>query len=234
MLIRSDGSSGYCLEGINDYHVQLSGREIESGHHRDMVGGMWDEIGELQFAFLQRNGLAPQHRLLDIGCGCMRGGIHFVRYLDEGHYFGVDANLSLLEAGMRELEAARLIDKKPTLLENSVFDFSGFGVRFDFMLALSLFTHLYMNNIARCLNGVRRVLQPSGIFFASYFESPSPQFLDPIHHERGGIVSHYDQDPFHISNDELAWLAEKAGLTMLPIGDWGHPRNQKMAAFRLR
>lgn len=233
MLIKSDELSGRCLEGVNDYHLQLSGGEIESGRHREMVGGMWDEIGALQFAFLKQNGLAPRHRLLDIGCGCMRGGIHFVRYLDAGHYSGVDANRSLLEAGMRELEVERLTDKKPSLLENSEFDFSGFGARFDFALALSLFTHLYMNNIARCLKGVKRVLQPSGVFFASYFESPHPQFLDPIHHEPGGIVSHFDRDPFHISNDELDWLAEKAGLSMQPLGGWGHPRNQKMAAFRL-
>ena len=234
MLIKSDGASGDCLEGINSFHTRLTDQEVKSGLHRDRVGGMWDEIGALQFAFLERNGLMPRHYLLDIGCGCMRGGLHFVRYLDTGHYFGVDANLSLLEAGIQELEAADLLHKKPILLENARFEFGKLNQQFDFGLALSVFTHLFMNNIARCLNEIRRVLKPSGIFFATYFESPHAQFLEPLHHELGGIVTRYDRDPFHLATEELAYLAENAGLTMKPLGGWGHPRNQKMAAFRLR
>ena len=29
--------------------------------------------------------------LIDIGCGALRGGVHFVRHLDPGHYFGMDS-----------------------------------------------------------------------------------------------------------------------------------------------
>lgn len=82
---------------------------------------MWDEIGELQFAFLQRHDLAHRHCLLNIGCGCMRGGIHFAHYLEVGHYFDVDANQLLLEAGMRELETAYGRLGSPVQPENSRF-----------------------------------------------------------------------------------------------------------------
>ncbi len=38
------------------------------------VGGLWDEIGQLQFDFLRAKGLLPRHKLLDFGCGSLRGG----------------------------------------------------------------------------------------------------------------------------------------------------------------
>src|SRR5205807_6035012 len=63
---------------------------VTAGHHRAIVGGAWEEIGRLQFEFLTGNGLKPHHRLLDVGCGALRGGLHFIRYLDEGNYVGVD------------------------------------------------------------------------------------------------------------------------------------------------
>ena len=57
------------MSKINRYNRQLTQEQINAGIHRDMVGGMWDEIGRLQFEFLRARGLKPNHRLLDIGCG---------------------------------------------------------------------------------------------------------------------------------------------------------------------
>ena len=53
----------------------------------------------------------PHHRLLDIGCGALRGGVHFVRYLEDGNYAGLDVNRSLIAAGHRELQSAGLHEK---------------------------------------------------------------------------------------------------------------------------
>ncbi|HEY7982454.1 MAG TPA: hypothetical protein VID19_13355, partial [Candidatus Eremiobacteraceae bacterium] len=37
--------------------------------HRAYVGGIWEEIGKLQFDFLVAHGLRPEHHLVDVGCG---------------------------------------------------------------------------------------------------------------------------------------------------------------------
>src|SRR4051794_14007689 len=90
-----------------DYAKPLAKSTIESGLYRDRVGGRWDELGELQLRFLVEHGLQPGHRLLDMGCGALRGGVRFVEYLDPGHYYGVDVNQSLLDVGFeRELDDA--------------------------------------------------------------------------------------------------------------------------------
>jgi hypothetical protein len=65
---------------------------VAAGQQRSIVGGEWDEIGRLQFDFLNGAGLKPRHVLLDVGCGCLRGGVHFVAYLERGNYVGIDIN----------------------------------------------------------------------------------------------------------------------------------------------
>ena len=87
-----DDNSAQRMVGVNDYHRALSESEIAADARREFVGGLWEEIGELQFQFMVAQGLRPEHRLVDIGCGALRGGLHFVRYLDRGHYYGLDLN----------------------------------------------------------------------------------------------------------------------------------------------
>ena len=154
------------------YGRELSAEEIAARAHREAVGGMWDEIGALQLDFLRAQGLAAPHRLLDVGCGALRGGVHFVRFLDPGGYHGLDVNPSLIAAGERELVDAGLADRGAHLIVDDRFAVSRFGQRFEFALAVSLFTHLAMNSIVRCMVEVAKVLAPSGRFFASWFEAP--------------------------------------------------------------
>jgi len=217
---------------INAFGRQLSPAEIAAKEHRDLVGGLWEELGALQFSFLRRRGLQPQNRLLDLGCGALRGGVRFIRYLDAGHYYGIDINASLIEAGKRELEEERLGDKNPHLLVNDKFEVGRFATAFDCAIAVSVFTHLPVNHIVRCLTEVGRALKPEALFFASYFEAPGEAFLAPLTHTPGNIVTYYDADPYHYSFEEIRWMAKLARLEVERIGEWGHPRDQRMLAFR--
>jgi hypothetical protein len=70
----------------------------ELGYHR-YVGGYWDQLGLLQFEFLKKQGLQPNHVFLDIACGSLRGGRFFIPYLDPGNYLAVEKEATLVEAG---------------------------------------------------------------------------------------------------------------------------------------
>lgn len=216
---------------INSYGRQLTTSEIAAKEHRAFVGGMWEEVGQLQFEFMKSLGLLPEHKLLDVGCGAMRGGIFFVKYLNKGNYFGLDINQSLIDAGKVELNALGLLDKSPNLLVNDKFEFSLFDIKFDFAIALSVFTHLFMNNIIRCLVEMNRALNPGGRFCATFFESPTSAHLDPLFHSPGGITTYFDHDPFHYSFSEMQHMAAIANLTVTLVDHWSHPRNQKMLCF---
>jgi SAM-dependent methyltransferase len=227
-----DGEARETMLGyINPYLRELTADEIAAGHHRQAVGGMWDEIGRLQRDFLISRGLRPEHRFVDVGCGALRGGIHFVAYLAHGHYHGLDINSSLIEAGRMELKSAGLDQKGANLLVNDQFDLTPFGKSFDYGLALSVFTHVPFNTIVRCLTRVREVLAARGRFFATFFQAPRPAYLERLVHKRGGICTHYDCDPFHLSYDEIRIASELAGLSVTLIGEWNHPRDQKMLEF---
>lgn len=221
------------MKEFNEFHRQLTEDEIRLGFHRDFVGGLWAELGQLQLDFMKSEGLLRNHNFLDVGCGALRGGLWFIDYLDAERYCGLDINESLIVAGRIELERAGLTGKKPELLVDDNFAFDRFDRQFDFAIAQSVLTHLPMEPVARCLAGIRRILKPGGEFFATFFEAPYPAFPDSITHEPGGITTHLDRDPFHYSLDEFEGMARNAGLEMRFMGDWGHPRAQKMLGFRV-
>jgi SAM-dependent methyltransferase len=203
---------------------------------REQVGALWQEMGQLQFDFLVAEGLSPQHYLLDMGCGSLRGGIHFIDYLTSGHYTGVDIHEGLLTAGRSELKRAGLSGKQPTLVVRNDFSVADLGQSYDFALAQSLFTHLPFNRIVRCVSEIGRVLRPGGRFFATFFSNPGPRLrTEPIEittAERKMI--HLDRNPYYYSADIFAWLCEGSDLSCEYRGDWGHPRSQQMLVFTKR
>ncbi|HXT52374.1 MAG TPA: class I SAM-dependent methyltransferase [Thermoanaerobaculia bacterium] len=230
-----DDWAGGALDPLpNVYARQLTPLEIAEGKHRDLVGGLWDLAGPQQLRFLVARGLRPWMRLLDLGCGCLRGGLPLVQFIDPGRYYGIDVNASLLAAGLLEVEVAGLADRLPpgNLLRSDALEGWRFGVDFEVVLAHSLFTHLPPAWLRRCLGEMERYVPPGGRFFATYFEWPEGlPAEDPLEHQPGGIVSFADRDPFHYRVEDLRRCAAGLPWELEVIGEWGHPRDQRMALF---
>src|SRR5207249_4386287 len=93
--------------------------------------------------------------------------------LDCGHYYGIDKEPEILEAGRSvELKRAGFEFKKPVLLLVNDFDFSLIqDVKFDLILAQSLFTHLVPAQIELCLKKTMPLLKDEGVFFATFNEA---------------------------------------------------------------
>ena len=202
---------------------------------RQIVGGMWDEMGERQLTFLASRGLQPTDRLLDVGCGALRGGLHFVRYLDAGNYYGIDAQQWLLDAGREELAEAGLADRAPHLLCDATFDFARFGATFDVALAQSVFTHINLNAIHRCLVRVSEVLNPGAVFYATILENRGDAHdLSPREFPQADLpttITFPDKNPFHYPVRFFADLIVGLPLRLEYIGEWGSLRGQSMLAF---
>jgi SAM-dependent methyltransferase len=221
---------------ISSYYDKAAvDEQVRSGQHRNVVGGLWEEIGQLQFDFLLSRGLKPHHKFLDIGCGSLRAGVKLVRYLDAGNYFGTDINESLLRAGY-EIELARegLIDRLPQsqLVTDGEFDFSWCAVSIDFVLAQSVFTHLPLNFIRACLERLYPAVTPGGKFFATVFEIPEhhPTYRS-YRHEPGGVVTSGQRDPYHYRVSDIEFCARNLPWSITYIGEWDHPRAQRMIQF---
>jgi cyclopropane fatty-acyl-phospholipid synthase-like methyltransferase len=227
------GSAMGDMRGINKYWIQLSDSEIQNGVYRQRVGGYWEQLGKLQYDFVRNQGLLPSHRLLDIGCGALRGGIHFIGYLESSHYYGFDINESLLKAARHELTVSGLSTKNPILILDSNFNYQDIDQPIDIAIAISLFTHLHINLILRCLRSLREVMSPTGVLYATFFETKDQMNLADVQ-QGGGIVTHFDSDPFHYTQATMRWMAEQCDYAFEYLGEWGHPRNQKMMALRIR
>jgi hypothetical protein len=194
--------------------------------HRTAVGGLWDEIGTLQFEYLRSQGLRPEHRFLDVGCGCMRAGVHLARYLQPGHYYGFDPQQWLLDAGQGELAA---VGAPPAVTRcTETFDVRGWP-QFDFAIAQSVFTHLTLDRFGACLRSIAPNLR-YGTLYATFFEGAHG--VRDLPHQPGDVVTHFDADPYHFEPADILRAAHDAGWHGTWIGDWRHPRDQKIASFR--
>jgi SAM-dependent methyltransferase len=220
--------------GRAEYAKPLTSEEIEGGRHRKRAGGLWTSMGRLQLDFMVAQGLQPDSLLLDIGCGPLRAGIHFVDYLDPGNYYGIDVNESLLEAGYDVELPEKLRAKLPRdhLRATDRFD-SEFGVPFDFAIAQSVFTHIPLNDIRLCLVRLGRQMTPGGRFYATFFEAPSgfpvDGVLDGDHPEKRDKFT--ERNPFWYWPADLEWAAGFGPWEFKYLGDWGHPRKQMMVEF---
>ena len=207
---------------------ELTDEALDTAWHRVAVGGAWNELADLQFDFMKGQGLRPEHYVLDVGCGSLRGGTRFIPYLEPGRYYGLDSNSELIAAGI-EIELARLgVDPaRAEFIVNDSFDLTAAPVRFDYALAEELFTQLSLNAVARCVAMVVRKLQDHGRFYVSYYENPEAEHFRPIIHP-SGITTYPDAYPYHYDFKTLARVAEAVGARAERIGHWGHPRDLMM------
>ena len=217
------------------YNKAVVDGDVEAGKHREAVGGLWDEVGQLQLDFLVAQGLMPHHRLLDIGCGSLRAGVKLVRYLDAGHFAGSDLNESLLTAGYDiELAKEGLTDKLPrsNLAADGEFDFSWCPMRFDFALAQSVFTSLPLNFLRICLERLANFVVPGGRFFVSVFEIPDDHPTHMPFRHPSGIVTHGAKEPYHYRYGDMEFCCRALPWRPVNMGQWGHPLSVRMVQFQ--
>lgn len=193
-------------------------RDLAASDPRAAVGGRWLELGRIQFEYLVAEGLLPTHRFLDFGCGCLRGGLHFIAYLHEGNYHGVDISEEILDAGRRFLAEARLEGKRPVLRRSAQGAEAFEGTSFDVVLAQSVFTHMPIGDVETCLAGVRRALAPGGRFYATFNDG------------RGSAID-YAVGTFYHPFEAMAEAGARQGLAAERMVDYPHPDEQSMMRF---
>ncbi|OIJ18530.1 hypothetical protein BKP45_18980 [Anaerobacillus alkalidiazotrophicus] len=217
---------------MNHKKLVLTNKDIEEGKHREAVGGKWDEIGELQFDWFVKKGLKKENTFLDVGCGSLRGGIHFVNFLEKGNYYGIDINEYLIKAGKIELQKLDILNKEPTLIVNGDFNFGLFNQRFDFAFAQSVFTHLSLDEIYKCLVQIEKVLKSNGEFYATFFEAKNKKYNLESLNDLLYKSKNEDKDPYYYPFSVFPFIIRDLSLTVEYIGNWNHPRKQKMLLFK--
>tara|TARA_R110000782_G_scaffold82896_1_gene162857 strand:+ start:1724 stop:2425 length:702 start_codon:yes stop_codon:yes gene_type:complete len=220
--------------------LNLSNKDIIQGKHRQIVGGKWEEYGKLYLNILKKYGLTSQNKVLDIGCGCFRGGIELIKYLDPFNYYGIEVNKELIEIGLNyEIPNYNLqnkVGKKNFLITNN-FNLEDFNVKFDMAIAQSIFTHLPLNYLFYFLVKVSKFFVENSKLIISFWICPEDKnIIDPIiyNFDDGELKTQHLKPHFHYKLSQIINLISHPDISI----NWNykilndiHPRQQKFILF---
>src|SRR5437660_14464 len=128
--------------------------------------------GREQLIYLLAAGLNPDSKVVDVGCGVLRGGYWLIHFLDPGCYCGIEPHTWRLEMGINTILEPEVLEfKRPRFDTNPHFDTSVFGEKFDFFLAYSIWTHASKRQIQIMLDGFVRDSADHAAFLLTFLPS---------------------------------------------------------------
>lgn len=124
----------------------------------------------------------PSDNILDIGCGCGQMAVQFLNYLtSKGSYTGVDINREEINWCKKNIEPIRenfqfsLLDIFNKIYNSqgrhiaSSFKFPYKNSTFDFIILISVFTHMTPNDMEHYVFEIARMLKKGGRCFITFF-----------------------------------------------------------------
>ena len=168
-------------EGRALFTVMEPSLPVPSDDYMSIVGG--GSPWQFEFiAFLQRVGLSPTDRVLDVGCGLGRLAYNLAYYLKQpGRYEGFDIIEKLVDWAQKAITPRfphfkfRQVDiynqfYNPTgSLQSTDFRFPYPSDWFDFIVLNSVFTHIQAKETRHYLDEIERVLKPGGRCLCTWF-----------------------------------------------------------------
>ncbi len=161
---------------MTDYSkYELTSKDIASKSYKALMGGgpeEWEQRGKSQLEFMQSCGLLPQHKMLDVGCGILRGGVFFIDYLEPGNYFGIEGNPSFVMA------SEELLKEKGMVADvQQSWEFRSSKGPFDFALAFSVLNHCGHEDRRKFFSNAVGWLKPGGKAYVTHAKWFRPSIL---------------------------------------------------------
>ena len=171
--------------------------------NEEFLGGppeLFDLVGREQLIVLLEHGLTFSSYVLDIGCGCLRGGRWIIPLLDGGHYCGIEPQSGMVSRGLQQfIDPDVVASKDPKFDYNDRFDFSVFGRKFTHFIARSIWSHASKPQIELMLDGVAAWGEPNSVLLASFYRTwflirrdyRGDAWIGESHESQGvGVVAH--------------------------------------------
>ena len=129
------------------------------------AGHDYHMAGICQLEMLKRNGLKPNHHVLEVGCGALVAGRPLIQFLELDRYVGIEPNTWLVDAAYRHFPdmGEWFLDKRPVFLSRTDFDASETGRHFDFVISHSILSHAAHWQLPLFFARVALVLSPYGV-----------------------------------------------------------------------
>jgi ubiquinone/menaquinone biosynthesis C-methylase UbiE len=190
-----------------DYRTAYRKADLERDYWSIVGPKSKDEFQDLarsKFQFLLAQGLTPEARILDIGCGTGQLTEALADFLSPGGvYYGTDIAPEAIAFCRKKFRRANFF-----FLPNEMTCIPLEGISFDIIYLGSVFTHMYPQEIQALLPEFERLLAPQGIAIADAFVSAAEnQFVGG----RGMVV---------INATRLQDLFATAGLHVQRLHHW--------------
>jgi SAM-dependent methyltransferase len=198
-------------------------KHIGDKHYRAYIGppDEYDLVSAMSFNLLTACGLRQHHKLLDIGCGSLRLGRLLIPYLNTDNYVGLDPNKWLIDDGIRYEVGSSLVElRRPMFIYDSEIGSLDKDIKFDYVIAQSIFSHTAPDLLERWIAEVSLRLADQGVFFATVLEGD-------VECDRSGWIY---PECVEYRLDTVAKLAIKYGLKF-EILTWYHPRQTWCALY---
>jgi SAM-dependent methyltransferase len=152
-------------ESFTKYQMDKVAERLKDGASHPTLGGRidgfekdWWGAGEPTFRqYRKLFGIGETSKVIDYGCGSLRVGAHFIRFLQPESYFGLELSSSLYEIGQKMIGETILAEKRPRFGQvgtAAVDDAEAFGADFVYSTAVAFHVHpdemeLYHRNLVR-------------------------------------------------------------------------------------
>ena len=188
--------------------------------------GAWRIDREVQIRALEKLGLKPHNRLVEIGCGPFQAGAPLVRYLDPGHYTGVDISSERLDAARQVVRRFGLDDREPLLIRSDDFGLDQLEpATFDRLWSFHVVIHFPDPTVRRFMQAAATLLKPDGIGWFSAWVTPDGEEFN----RRGSWL---EFPVTEAGSGYFKTLAADAGLDCTGLGtleEWGLPSDRPAA-----
>lgn len=208
------------FDKLNVVFYRLTGRSwidyyadrLDANANKDL-NAEYLEGAKVHIEYLKAHGLAPHHMMLDYGCGWLRTGAEAIRYLEPGHYVGIDISAGRVKAGRKRLIADGIDPESFAVF--TVRDCALREVedrRFDIVWANSVFSHMPAGDIRAMLASLRPLLTTGARFFFNFVRADRPVTKS--------IKS------FSYQVDEMRALCEAEEFAFELLDDWDYTTHQ--------
>jgi ubiquinone/menaquinone biosynthesis C-methylase UbiE len=217
----------------------------------EMTGGAdesWEDIALAHLDCYERWApIRPDDAVLEIGCGIGRDAIHLAGLLSsKGRYVGIDITRASIEWCRRHITRRHpnfefvSLDVRSAMYNpagahtNADVEFPLSSESFDRVVLHSVFTHMFVDDIAHYLSEISRVMRPDAALLASFFVFDEAT-LDSAQRHDGALTFRYEvdrtcriNDPDHpeaavaYTLDAIDEVAADSGLQVLSLhrGFW--------------
>ncbi len=154
-----------------EFYAETSAKKRRDGLPHANLGanlktGDFGQSGADLFAKVVAMGLKPDHTLADYGCGTLRIGVHAMKYLEPGRYWGLEISQEFLDQGRELVGPELLAEKRPqlsTISPQSVAEAA--AARPDMVISTKVFNHVHPDELPQYFHNVMQLVGSSGKAF---------------------------------------------------------------------